>query len=60
MLVCNKDCHKCKKYASIRVDDKGYPFDYECLKYNEYVSIQELSNTKYFIDCGAVNERQIN
>lgn len=57
MLMCNKDCHRCKKYASICVDAKGYPFRYECLKYNEYISIQELSNTKYFVDYEVVNEK---
>ncbi len=32
MRYCNKDCRKCKNLNG-RVDNKGYPFAYECLKH---------------------------
>jgi hypothetical protein len=38
---------KCKK-ASARVDDKGYPFGIECLKYNDCIDIQQAKKEKQF------------
>lgn len=32
MNSCNKDCSTCR-YLNGRTDDKGYPFAWECLKY---------------------------
>lgn len=46
-IECNKNCDKCKQ-LNIKVDDKGYPWGYECMKYGDSVFRKEFSNTKYF------------
>lgn len=48
-VKCIKDCRKCNKYNSARTDDKGYPFGYECLKYNEAIDLQDVSKEKVFL-----------
>ena len=48
IVECNKDCNKCKQ-LNIKVDDKGYPWGYECLKYGDSVLIKNFSDTKQFI-----------
>lgn len=45
---CNKDCNKCKQ-LNTRVDNKGYPFAYECLKYKDSVFREKFSDSKNFI-----------
>ena len=35
MKVCNRDCNKCK-HMNYLTDDKGYPYSYECMKYNKH------------------------
>lgn len=45
---CNRDCHKCRS-ASVRTDDKGYPFGIECLKYNDSLDIQMATKEKTFL-----------
>ena len=47
-VKCNKDCRKCKKYGSVRTDDKGYPFGYECLKHNEMIDLKLVNKEKLF------------
>ena len=44
---CYKDCKKCKQ-SSVRVDDKGYLFGYECMKYDEYIDLACSNDTKDF------------
>jgi hypothetical protein len=46
-MVCNKDCEKCKQ-LNIKVDDKGYPWGYECLKYGDSVFREHFQDTKEF------------
>lgn len=43
IIECNKDCTK--------VDDRGYPWGYECLKYGNSVLQEDFRNTKTF--CGS-------
>lgn len=48
MLVeCNKDCSKCKQLNG-RTDDKGHPFGYECMKYEDSVFMEHFGDTKVF------------
>lgn len=47
IIQCNKDCTKCK-YLSGRIDNKGYPFGYECLKYVDSVFREKFGDTKEF------------
>lgn len=44
---CNKDCENCKN-LSANVDDKGYPWGYECMKYNNSVFMENFHDTKKF------------
>ena len=48
-VKCNKDCRKCNKYGSARTDDKGYPFGFECLKYNEAIDLEDVAKEKIFL-----------
>lgn len=48
MVECNKNCNKCKK-LSVRTDDKGYPYGYDCLKYGDSVFKDKFLSTKVFI-----------
>lgn len=36
------------KYLNARTDDKGYPYGYECLKYEDSVFEDEFTNSKIF------------
>lgn len=47
IAVCNIDCKQCK-YLNARTDDKGYPYGYECLKYEDSVFEDEFTNSKIF------------
>lgn len=47
MISCNRDCTKCKK-LNIKTDDKGYPWEYECLKYDDSVFREHFQDTKEF------------
>ncbi len=47
MIQCNKDCNKCK-YLNGRVDEKGYPYGYDCLKYGDSVFQSDFEDTKEF------------
>ena len=47
MISCNRDCTKCKK-LNIKTDDKGYPWGYECLKYDDSVFREHFQDTKEF------------
>lgn len=49
MILCHKNCNNCKQ-LNIRVDDKGYPFGYECMKYGDSVLESEFESTKTFSD----------
>lgn len=44
---CNKDCNKCKS-LNTKVDSRGYPWGYECLKYGNSVLQEDFRNTKAF------------
>lgn len=46
-MRCNRDCNKCKN-LNFRVDNKGYPFGYECMKYGDSVFETEFKSTKEF------------
>ena len=47
LKTCNKNCRECSK-LNVRVDDKGYPFGYECMKYEDSILEDELYTTKRF------------
>ena len=47
MVQCNRNCEKCKQ-LNVKTDDKGYPFSYECMKYEDSVFLYEFGNTKEF------------
>ncbi len=46
-IQCSKDCSKCR-HLNGRVDDKGYPYGYDCLKYGDSVFREDFKNTKTF------------
>ena len=54
MTKCNKDCNECK-YLGARTDSKGYPYGYECLKYNDSVFRSQFCDTKEFTDNGGID-----
>jgi len=45
--ICNKDCDECSQ-LNIKTDKLGYPWSYECLKYDDSVLYNEFYNTKEF------------
>lgn len=47
MIECNHECTKCK-HLNIKVDYKGYPWGYECLKYGDSVFKSEFCEKKKF------------
>lgn len=47
-IQCNKECNNCK-YLGARTDEKGYPFAWECLKYNDSINKEDFQSTKEFI-----------
>lgn len=49
MVTCSRDCEKCKQ-LNVKVDDKGYPWGYECLKYGDSVFPEKFGSTKEFPD----------
>ena len=49
MKTCNANCNECKK-LNIKVDDKGYPYGYECMKYGNSVFQEKFKDTKEFSD----------
>ena len=46
VVECNRDCRKCSK-LSADVDDFGYPWGWECLKYADSV-IERFEEVKRF------------
>lgn len=47
MIQCNKNCNKCKQ-LNVRVDGKGYPYGYDCMKYGDSVFQSDFMDTKEF------------
>lgn len=47
MTKCNKDCAKCN-HLNVRTDNLGYPWAYECLKYEDSVFYEKFKDTKEF------------
>lgn len=47
LIECNKDCNTCKQLNG-RIDDKGYPFGYECMKYGDSVFLEQFGDSKVF------------
>jgi hypothetical protein len=47
-IVCNKNCRKCGK-LNAKTDDKGYPWAWECLKFNERIPQERLERSKTFV-----------
>lgn len=47
MIKCDKECDSCKE-LNTRVDDKGYPYGFECMKYGDSVSRDDFHSTKEF------------
>lgn len=47
MIRCNRNCKKCKQ-LNVRTDDKGYPFAYDCMKYDDSVFLENFESTKEF------------
>lgn len=45
---CHKDCNKCMQLNG-RTDDKGYPFMYECMKYEREIHPNEFKESKEFL-----------
>lgn len=38
---CRKNCFKCDK-LNIKTDANGYPYEYECLRYDTTLDMQEV------------------
>ena len=49
MIICNRDCEKCKQ-LNVKVDKQGYPWGYEWLKYGDSVFQKKFKDTKEFLD----------
>lgn len=47
VVYCKRDCLTCKN-LNTRVDDKGYPFAYECIKYDGSAFKHEFKSKKGF------------
>lgn len=47
-ITCNKNCRKCGK-LNAKTDDKGYPWAWECLKFNERIPQERLEHSKTFV-----------
>lgn len=47
MKKCNKNRNKCKQ-LNTRTDDRGHPFGYECMKYNDSVFKRDFLDAKEF------------
>lgn len=47
MIECSRDCKKCKQ-LNVKVDNLGYPWDYECLKYGDSIFREKFQDTKEF------------
>lgn len=47
MVECNKDCEKCRQ-LNTKVDGKGYPWGYECMKYGDSILRKDFHSTKVF------------
>lgn len=45
---CNKNCQKCMQLNG-RTDDLGYPFMFECMKYDREIKPNEFTESKEFI-----------
>lgn len=45
MEKCSRDCEKCRR-LNTKVDAKGYPWGYDCLKYGDSVFKSEFKSTK--------------
>lgn len=39
---------KCDKELNTRVDDKGYPYGFKCMKYGDSVNRDDFYSTKEF------------
>lgn len=46
--ICNKDCRNCMQLNG-RTDALGYPFMYECMKYDREINPSEFNESKEFI-----------
>ena len=49
MKTCNRNCEVCK-HLNVRTDDKGYPYGYDCLKYDDSVFREKFHDTKEFVN----------
>ena len=49
MIYCKKNCNDCKN-LNIRVDDKGYPYGHECMKYGDSMFESEFEKIKSFAE----------
>lgn len=47
IIKCNKSCNECN-YLNTKVDNKGYPWGYDCMKYNDSIFEEDFKNTKEF------------
>lgn len=47
MITCNRNCKNCKQ-LNTRVDNKGYPYGYDCLKHGDSVFEHDFERTKAF------------
>ena len=45
--VCAKNCRECSR-ANFNIDDKGYPFSIECLKYKDTINLRSIDRFKVF------------
>jgi hypothetical protein len=49
-ITCNRNCNNCTQ-LNTRVDNKDYPYGYDCLKYGDSVFENDFERTKQFTIC---------
>lgn len=47
LVACEMNCKYCR-HLNIKTDNKGYPWEYECMKYGDTVFEKELASIKSF------------
>lgn len=47
MAECNRNCERCRS-LNYKTDNNGYPWSYECMKYNDTVDRHKFTETKVF------------
>lgn len=47
LVTCGKNCKNCR-HLNVKIDNKGYPWGYDCLKYGDSVFEKDFTSTKSF------------